>query len=197
VLYRPEAEEPARFIAYTGKFDAVRLLTEADEERIHFDVSATNVVVVYGREREQRMLADPDVCARVGGALKLCVDRSDELRYSVFVLGDRPLAVEPLTERGWWSWAAVSPDGRSIIAQWSGYECAGHRAALIVDGRPRALTDGPSEARGWTTDGRAIVSARKDCGTPGASLVSPDGEREPIAGSPERSLSPRSADDLR
>jgi hypothetical protein len=76
---------------------------------------------------------------------------------------------------GHWSWAAVSPDGTALLAQWTA-ECEVPVAFFITlkDGSPSVVTgendwiDSPvSVALGWTTDGRAIVFLPEGpaCGT--------------------------------
>jgi hypothetical protein len=66
---------------------------------------------------------------------------------------------------GHWAWAALAPDGRRLLAQWSA-ECE-VPIAFVADlqgGDPRPVTDEEdwasspeSAALGWTTDSRAIV----------------------------------------
>lgn len=143
VLYRPSGEELARQLAFTAKIDEVRPLTEADEKSIDRDLSGADVVVVYGPGADQQLLDDPDICVPGNADLKLCPDRADERRYSVFVLGDRPLTIEPVDERGWWSWAALSPDGQTILAQWQA-DCP--RAFAIDAGTGERHELGPGRA---------------------------------------------------
>jgi hypothetical protein len=181
VLYRPRSEELARELASAAKIDTVRRLTKEDAAQLQADVSKAGVVVVYGPGNDERLLADPDVCASAGGALKLCVDRSDERRSSVFVLDDTPLAVEPVDKRGWWSWAALSPDGQTILAQWHA-DCP--QAFMIDPATAERRELGPGQALGWTTDGRAILAGA--CGDDGHYFISPDGTREPWAGPKDR-----------
>jgi hypothetical protein len=76
---------------------------------------------------------------------------------------------------GHWAWAALSPDGTTILAQWSA-ECE-VPIAFLVDvggGSPRPVTgegdwakSPESVALGWTTDGRALVFLPKGpaCGS--------------------------------
>ena len=91
---------------------------------------------------------------------------------------------------GHWRWAALSRDGRTLLAQWSA-ECEIPQAYFlpVTGGRARGI--GPrdrlgsrpvSVALGWTTDGRAIVEfPDAACGGsdpgPGVYLVSLDGRR--------------------
>jgi hypothetical protein len=80
----------------------------------------------------------------------------------------------------------VSPDGKTILGQWSA-ECEVPQAALIPvpTGTPRLVTQDESLAKGWTTDGRAIVVMRNSpCAgarRPGTYLVTPDGEATRIS----------------
>jgi hypothetical protein len=99
------------------------------------------------------------------------------------------------TLHGWWIWAAASPDGKTILAQFSG-ECEVPMAFFVAatGGAPRSVSgsytfsDPPedSKALGWTTDGRAIVfiPAQPGCGSTdraGVFLMGMSGETEKIA----------------
>jgi Tol biopolymer transport system component len=96
--------------------------------------------------------------------------------------------------RGHWLWAAASPDGKTILADWTS-ECDVPKTYLIDarGGTPRPATQGGSEAFGWTTDGHAIVANRVDpgCvegGEPGLALVTPDGEAKQLGKAVPRDL---------
>jgi hypothetical protein len=155
----------------------------------------------------------PPECRESGrvddGELMLCRDR--------FVVrlrdgGRRVVRVERPGEIGHWSWAAASPDHRTLLAQWSA-ECEIPVTYFVsaAGGRPRkALPEASSVARGWTTDGRAIVYVRKEpgCGNgprPGTMLVEPGGRARHLgdAGAQQvptdlhRSLRPRSVASVR
>jgi hypothetical protein len=96
-----------------------------------------------------------------------------------------PLGAKPgEPAAGHWDWAAVSPDGDTLLAQWTA-ECEvplaffvpsdGGKAVPVVTGRYGPLT---SLALGWTADGRAIVGIPgQSCGSttprPGTYLVRP------------------------
>lgn len=75
-----------------------------------------------------------------------------------------PLGAKPgRPAGGHWEWAAISPDGAWLLAQWIA-ECEVPIAFLVPSGggTPLPVTTGrsgpvPSSAIGWTTDGRAIV----------------------------------------
>ena len=197
VLYRPGGKEAAQFAGYVAKIDRVEPLTPDDESRLDSNLRDAKVVVVFGIDDEERLLRDRDICAPAGSVadepLTLCVARSDEARFERFVVNSRALPVDPISETGWWSWAAAAPDGGTILAQWTTYISALHaegrsncrvpQSALIPadGGQPQPVTTGPAVPLGWTTDGRAIVfrPAGSGCGSgadPGVYLVTPDGE---------------------
>lgn len=99
------------------------------------------------------------------------------------------------TVLGFWRWAWVSPDGRWVLAQWSG-ECESRTAFIlpsdgstelqtVTGGVGDAWLSGPeSAALGWAPDGRAVIQIPgMDCGGPqadaGVYLLDPTtGERE-------------------
>ena len=96
---------------------------------------------------------------------------------------------------GLWAWAAASPDGKTILAQFYS-ECEVPTAFFVAaaGGTPRAVTgpythDDPPEdsvALGWTSDGRAIVffPAEPGCGgtrKSGVYLISLSGDTEKVA----------------
>jgi hypothetical protein len=104
---------------------------------------------------------------------------------------------------GSWYWAALSPDGRTFLATWSG-ECEIPIAFTFpVDGgTPRAVTGEQdwtkapeSQALGWTTDGKPIVGLlRGACGIgadePGIYVFDAGGPRR-VEDGLEESLEPR------
>jgi hypothetical protein len=69
---------------------------------------------------------------------------------------------------GNWTWAYVSPDTRTISAQWIGLCPPG--TAFFVDGRTGRLRPAigarplGSTLLGWTTDGQPIVQVVDGCG---------------------------------
>jgi hypothetical protein len=89
---------------------------------------------------------------------------SSERRLAVSPPGPTPSAAAAGLV-GHWAWAALSPNGKTILAQWSA-ECE-VPIAFLVDirvGSPRPITGEEdwakapvSVALGWTTDGRAIA----------------------------------------
>jgi hypothetical protein len=172
VLYRPEikgAKDAAEFAAFIEKIDDVRPMTDADEDALGRLPDPPDVWVVYGRERQQQMLDDPKTCQPAGHGYKLCLSRSDEARYSV-VYHDGYAFPASSSPEPWWSWASVSPDGKSLLLEQSG-ECKFPTLWIFdtKDGDGLGL-NGAAEPRGWTTDGRAIVfvpqtpaSATQDC----------------------------------
>jgi hypothetical protein len=177
VLYRPGHEDTARFAAHVAKIDRVEPLTEAHERQIDFEVGERNVVVVYGAEAVERVLEDPEICQTGGRSMALCTAGADQASRFAFVVGDRAVPVEAPEGIGRWRWAAVSPDGRTILAQWDA-DCP--RAFAIDAGTGARRELGTGETLGWTTDGRAIVSGA--CGERGQYLYSLDGSRERWAG---------------
>jgi hypothetical protein len=127
-------------------------------------------------------LAPPDMsCTRVGqteeGPLRLCADRGPG-GYGTFVVGEgedaEELEIQPpgptpsasdAGRVGHWDWAVLSPDGSTLLAQWSA-ECEVPIAFFVSlpAGSPRPVTgeadwaqSPDSEALGWTRDGRAII----------------------------------------
>lgn len=116
---------------------------------------------------------------------------------------------------GHWAWAALSPDGSMLLAQWSA-ECEIPIAFFVPaeGGEPRVVTgeddwatSPTSVALGWTTDGRAIVlfPSESPCGTGGKAglyLISVDGTHTRIRGVDRlaknlpRSVRPRSVASL-
>jgi hypothetical protein len=105
---------------------------------------------------------------------------TDEIR--VFTADRRQrLAIGPEGDFGHWRFALPSPNGKWVLAQWSG-QCEVTRAYLINarTGRRHAVVPGgvASNAIGWAPDGRAIVGLpAAACGTsgddPGTYLVDP------------------------
>jgi hypothetical protein len=194
VLYRPGAKDTAQFVGYVAKIDRVEPLTPDDEGRIDSNLRDADVVVVFGIDDQGRLLRDRNICAPAGSVadepLTLCVARSDEARFSRFVVNGQALRVDPISETGWWSWAAAAPDGGTILAEWTSYSLARSRShcnvpqsALIpADGsQPDPVPTGPAVPLGWTTDGHAIVfrPAGPGCASatdPGVYLVTPDGK---------------------
>jgi hypothetical protein len=155
-------------------------------------------------------------CGPVGdtdaGRVHLCYRPGAQDRGRFVVIGTdeppRTLSVEPPTPIGHWRWAAVSPDGATILAEWSA-ECEVPIAFLIpaAGGRPRPAftSDAASQAFGWTVDGRAIVSllTRTPCSgrvlKPGLYLVPPGGGStlvRTLRPEPARSLRARTLEEL-
>ncbi len=101
---------------------------------------------------------------------------------------------------GHWSWAIPSPDGRWVLAQWSG-ECERQTGLLIsvADGSVHAVSgeagtewaNAPaSEMLGWTANGKAIFQLAASCDEPARSpgiyaVVPANGQRQLL-----RALSP-------
>ena len=91
------------------------------------------------------------------------------------------LLAGPVAPNGHWRYALPSPDGRWVLAQWSG-ECEVPVAYLFPairgQGHPVAGPDAETIAIGWTPDGRAIVGFMPGaCGEgnePGTYLLDPN-----------------------
>jgi hypothetical protein len=119
-----------------------------------------------------------------------------------------PLGAKPgEPAAGHWEWAAVSPDGAWLLAQWTA-ECEVPVAFFVPTrgGKARPASRdrygaAPSTALGWTGDGRAIVElGNLECaGGPvraGVYLVEPATATRKFwkpPGTVERSLAPRTA----
>ena len=94
---------------------------------------------------------------RVGGRLKRIAGPA-----RIAMDGIPPKPVKNARPVGFWMPDAVlrSPDGRTLLAQWSG-ECEGLTAYLVsvANGKIREIfgTANESTAHGWTADGRARV----------------------------------------
>jgi hypothetical protein len=134
-------------------------------------------------------------------AVELCVQKGRAFTTAFFVR-DRPgprrhLAVPRPGRVGHWERAFLSPDGKTLLAQWSA-ECETPVAFFVtLDGgeaRPvagRSLRDAPvSVADGWLRDGRALVEfPQSPCGSaierPGVYAVALEGTKTflaPVAG---------------
>jgi hypothetical protein len=152
------AKDKADYAAFIEKIDEVRPITQADKAKLSLPLGSSDVIVVYGRERQQQMLDDPKLCAPAGGDYKLCLSRSDEQRFSALVRGDHPVFTTTGPPDSWWSWAALSPDGKSLLVETSN-RCEFAHAWVWDAGvnGGEALTNGVAQPLGWTTDGRAIL----------------------------------------
>jgi hypothetical protein len=148
-------------------------------------------------------------CQKVGhttsGVLRVCFDSGVGDGHGQFIVGRgaeaRVLPVQPpgptptaaaAGRAGHWAWAALSPDGDTILAQWTA-ECEVPIAFFIdaAGGGPTPVTgeddwakSPESLALGWTTDGRAIAFLPNGpvCGSeatkPGVYLYSRPGRGE-------------------
>jgi hypothetical protein len=120
------------------------------------------------------------------------------IRYAIcgghrFVRNGEPISIDdpPGARIGHWAKAFLSPDGKTLLAQWSA-ECEVPLAFFVPvrGGVPTAVTgeddwaDAPtSVADGWTSDGRAIVELPEGpCGNSanraGVYLIRLDGRRK-------------------
>jgi hypothetical protein len=173
-------------------------------------------------------------CQKVGhttsGVLRVCFDSGAGDGHGQFIVGRgaeaRVLPVQPpgptptaaaAGRAGHWAWAALSPDGDTILAQWTA-ECEVPIAFFVdvaggaptpVTGEDDWATSPESVALGWTKDGRAIVFLPKGpaCGAglaeagihlysavgSGELLIPAKGSRSPL----EPSVKPRSVAQIR
>jgi hypothetical protein len=130
-------------------------------------------------------------------AVELCVRRGRVLRTAFFVRDRRgtrrALAVSPPGRVGHWERGFLSPDGETLLAQWSA-ECEVPVTFFVPleSGRARpvagtSLRDAPvSVAAGWLHDGRAVVEFPESaCGAgierPGVYAVAVDGAKTWLA----------------
>jgi hypothetical protein len=208
VLYRPDtdgAKELAQLAAFVEKIDELRPITPADEAKLNFDAERFDLIVAYGREREQKMLDDPSLCAPAGGDYKVCLSNADEARFSALVRGDRPVFSMTGPPTSWMSWGALSPDGNSVLLETSN-RCEYSGAVVWADGET-PLTTGVAQPLGWTTDGRAILwvpqakaDAAEHCQAElpeGLYLVKPGEKPTRVGDQPvEKSLDPRTPEQL-
>jgi hypothetical protein len=140
--------------------------------------------------------APPRACASIGeSGTYLCDVPGATQRTTAFYVrrSGRFIGIgvrkPPGSRVGHWAAAYRSPDGKTLLAQWSA-ECEIPNAYFVAarGGTPRPVSSGHEEsiAHGWTSDGRAIVEfPRGVCGgtasQPGLYLVSLDGKRELVA----------------
>ena len=130
-------------------------------------------------------------CSKVSDLIVLCERPAAQGYTTAFYVrrGERLSALHigkpPGSKFGHWVTAFLSPDRKTLLAQWSA-ECEVPIAYFVParGGVPRALTEENDEslAHGWTSDGRAIVEfPHGPCGggasRPGLYLVSLDGTR--------------------
>jgi hypothetical protein len=97
----------------------------------------------------------------------------------------RRVVAGPRRGGGHWMWAQFSPDGKAILAQWSG-ECESPSAYLVAGGRVRPYGGSDaveSYALGWLPDGRAVVSFWS--GICGAGIPTPGVYAVPLQGKPQ------------
>ena len=152
--------------------------------------SAASVVTVT------RMAALLRSCSKIDESpIQLC-ERPGAREYTTafYVTRDERLVALPIghppgSKVGHWVTAYLSPDRKTLLAQWSA-ECEEPQAFFVaaVGGVPRSLSAATdvSIAHGWTRRGRAIVEfphggCGGTAGRPGVYLVSLDGTRRFLA----------------
>jgi hypothetical protein len=175
--------------------DGRRVLELGNRVDEGFTISADRDVVTRGRSaldlRSGRSRTVPDACSvgdRHGSVMFLNCRPPPEAEPSIEawladsrlqqVIGSATPAVEGVFH-GHWKKVFVSPDGKRLLAEWSG-ECEVANVFLMdIDGGHRRdlaeafeLSDPNlfAQAWGWTSDGRAIVSVR---GQPGCASDQP------------------------
>ena len=141
-----------------------------------------------------------------GATYRVCYSSPGERGLDVLAGGDvEAVPVQDPTGAmaGHWRWAALSPDGETFVATWSG-ACEVPIAFTFParGGRPEPVTGEEdwmhapeSEALGWTTDGKPIVRLLEGaCGRsadePGTYVFS-GGERRRLDVDLQPSLAPR------
>jgi hypothetical protein len=191
VLYRPGAERVAGEIGERLGIDDVRALTAEDEALIDANLRRNQVVVIFGDDLQDRMIEREGDCQGAGGYLRLCSIMSEDGILTAFYYGNDRVDVEGPPGVGHWRWAALAPDERTVLAQWSA-GCEVPQAYLFDRGGGEVRqTAFVSEALGWTEDGKAIVFVPPDrgCGgadEPGVYLFSADGEESELVTPGER-----------
>jgi hypothetical protein len=127
--------------------------------------------------------------ATMRDTLLLCGRHIDVVRNSPNGSSQRTvLARAPDRGGGHWEWAEFAPNGRDVLAEWSGL-CEIPTAFLISGGKVKPY-GGPSYARapqsealGWLPDGRAIVQF--DFGSCGGGIKVPGVYAVPRHGGPQ------------
>jgi hypothetical protein len=122
---------------------------------------------------------DCDAAGEHAGSLyRLCFRSRGERAIEMLRGGDVyevPVYDPTRATGGHWRWAALSPDGKTFLATWSGeceipiaftFPARGGSPPEVVTGEEDWRTAPESEALGWTTDGEPIVRLlRGACGT--------------------------------
>jgi hypothetical protein len=150
---------------------------------------------------------DCDAAGKHKGVMyRVCFSSRDVRGIEVLAGGDvEEVQVEdpPGVSGGHWRWAALSPDGETFLATWSGacevpvaftFPAAGGRPNVVTG--ERDWTKAPeSLALGWTADGEPIVRLPEGICGPGAeepgTYVFGDGEPRRVDDGLEPSLEPR------
>jgi hypothetical protein len=145
------------------------------------------VVAACGQKGEPELVA----CYAGDRGYHLCGYPNDpRLASKIFDADDRvvagPLEGSAKHQRGYWRTVHVSPDGKTLLATWSG-ECENQTALFVAaSGDPSRVVTGEDDWRkapesiglGWTGDGKARVRLPKGaCGRtsnrPGVYLIDP------------------------
>jgi hypothetical protein len=203
-----QAADPRR---PTGRYTIDSVTVSDDAAVVRVVRGGQTITYALVRDGAGRWRIDDDAAGRqcrsaghiTAGALEVCYQpNANDNGYFVVTdsrgqrgLLDVSLPFQSDTVVGNWDWAAASPDGKTLLAQWSA-ECEVPLAFFVsasggkpqpVTGEVAATTVSPdSVALGWTTDGRAIVflPSQPACGTsggPGTYLIALDGTRTFVA----------------
>jgi hypothetical protein len=126
----------------------------------------------------------------------------------MLVQGDRTAFSTSGPPDAWWSWAALSPDGKSLLIEAS--DSCEFPQAWVWDAQlngGESLTSGVAQPLGWTTDGRAILfvpqpkpDAAQHCRAElptGLYLVEPGGKPTRVGDKPvAKTIEPRTPQEL-
>jgi hypothetical protein len=151
------------------------LLTDRRGRLFTIDLAARRVRQVF--HKPERFPGCRFVDATMRDTLLLCGRRIDVVRSAPSGrLRRTTLTRAPDRHGGSWEWAEFAPNGRDVLAEWSG-ECEIPTAFLISGRMARpygasSYAHAPeSEPLGWLPDGRAIVQF--DAGTCGSGIETP------------------------
>jgi len=183
---RPLGRLPALSLAIPR---ATHGLLLADRRGRFFTVDPFERRVRQVFRRPERFPGCRFVDATMRDTLLLCGRRIDLVRAPPAGATRRTVLARAADRHGGnWEWAEFAPNGRDVLAEWSG-ECEIPTAFLISDGKVRPY-GGSSYARapeseplGWLSDGRAIVqfdfgACGRGIRSPGVYAVPPHGQAE-------------------
>ena len=134
------------------------------------DVRGREVARLAGWSLDHRWRpGDPVALRRGADVFRIARNRLLEVSDEDWQADDPGADLPKAEPRGHWRWSIPSPDGDTILGQWSG-ECEIPTAYYVPSGgdpQPVAPNGVESVALGWTGDGRAIVHLPEaGCGSP-------------------------------